>query len=109
MPLPDMGLNDIAAQGATAGGLGLIGRLVALSVAAKRPTGWSLLWELPLAMGMGIVGKGVAEALDTSGFVHYAVVIAVSYTGPRLIDILTQRYLDKTQPKRDPAKTPKKD
>lgn len=112
MPLQEMGLSEVANQGATAGGLGLLGRLVALSVASKRPTGWSLLWELPLALGMGVVGKGIAESMQTTGFMHYAVIIGISYTGPRILDILTQRYLDKSMNKRDPAKTstpPKKD
>lgn len=70
----------------------MIGRLLALARASRRPSGWSLLWEIPIACGMGVVGKGVAEALGVDGFQHYAVVIAIAYAGPRMIDILLARY-----------------
>lgn len=91
--MDDFTVRDIAAQGAAAGGLGAVGRLLALAHAgASKPTGWSLLWEVPLAIGMGVVGKGVADFLRLDDFPEYAVTIAVSYIGPRVIDILAARY-----------------
>jgi hypothetical protein len=92
MAFDDMGMRELAVQGAAAGGLGMLGRLLALARASARPTGWSLLWEVPIACGMGIIGKGVAEYLEVGGFQHYAVVIAVAYTGPRLLDIWLANY-----------------
>lgn len=92
--MDDMGMRDIAAQGATAGGLGVLGRLIALAHAgATRPSGWSLLWEIPLALGMGVIGKGLADWFGLDAFPEYAVTIAVSYSGPRLLDIAAARWL----------------
>ena len=50
-----------AASAAGAGALGLLGRALHLARADRRPLGWSLIWELPVAIGMGIVGKGLAD------------------------------------------------
>jgi hypothetical protein len=92
MSLDEMAMRELASQGIGAGLLGLLGRILALAHNSGRPTGWSLLWEVPIAIGMGIIGKGVAEYLEVRGFQHYAVVIAVAYTGPRIIDLALARY-----------------
>lgn len=92
MPIDDLGMRDIAHQSAVAGGLGLLGRLIALAQAARRPSGWNLLWEVPLAIGMGVIGKGIADWWGMHDFPHYACVIAVAYTGPRLMDIALLRW-----------------
>jgi hypothetical protein len=94
MPIDDMGVAEFARQGAVAGTLGLLGRLVALASSARRPNGWALLWEIPLAIGMGVVGKGVADGLALDGFKHYAVVIAVSYAGPRYLDLFLSKVAE---------------
>jgi len=87
--------NDLAASAAGAGALGLLGRLLAYAHADRRPLGWSLAWELPVALGMGIVGKGVADWLSLDGFPEYAVTIAVAYVGPRIIDVLVARVQER--------------
>ncbi len=92
MALDDAGLRDLATQGAAAGGLGMLGRMIALASATRKPTGISLLWEVPLAIGLGVVGKGLADWLGLTGFPNYAMTIAVSYIGPRAIDIALDRY-----------------
>ena len=94
MPIDDLGMGDLARQGAAAGTLGLLGRLIALASSARRPNGWALLWEIPLAIGMGVVGKGVADGMGLEGFKHYAVVIAVSYAGPRYLDLVLSRIAE---------------
>lgn len=109
MNFDDMAMRELAAQGVTAGGLGLLGRLLALAHNAGRPMGWSLLWEVPIAIGMGIVGKGVAEYLAVDGFQHYAVVIAVAYTGPRVIDLLLARYAANSKATTKPPSNAKKE
>lgn len=76
-----------AASAAGAGALGLLGRALHLARADRRPLGWSLLWEVPTAIGMGIVGKGLADYLGLDGFTEYAVTISVAYVGPRVIDL----------------------
>lgn len=107
MSFNDLGVADLATQGAAAGGLGMLGRLLALARASSRPTGWSLLWEIPIACGMGVVGKGLAEAVGVDGFQHYAVVIAVAYAGPRMIDIILVRYGLSLAAREAPAPEPK--
>lgn len=46
---------------------------------------WSrdLLWEMPMAVAMAIVGGGVAEMASLSGMAQHAVVGAVAWLGPR--------------------------
>ena len=92
MPIDDLGVRDLAVHGAAAGGMGALGRLLALATSNRRPSGWNLLWEIPLAIGMGVLGKGVADHFAFTGFTNFAIIIAVSYTGPRLIDIVLERY-----------------
>jgi len=92
MAFDDASIRDLAAQGAAAGGLGILGRMIAMASAPRRPMGWSLLWEVPLAIGLGVVGKGLADWLGLAGFPNYAVTIAVSYVGPRCLDIALARY-----------------
>ena len=70
-----------------AGALGLLGRALHLARTDRRPLGWSLLWELPVAIGMGIVGKGIADYFGLDGFPEYAVTISIAYVGPRVIDL----------------------
>jgi hypothetical protein len=94
MPIDDLGVGELARQGATAGLMGLLGRLIALASSARRPNGWALLWEIPMAIGLGVVGKGVADGLHLEGFPHYAVVIAVAYSGPRYLDLILARWAE---------------
>ena len=94
MPIDDLGVGEIARQGALAGVLGLIGRGLALANATRRPSGWTLLWEVPLAIGMGVIGKGAADWAELHGFPHYALVVAIAYAGPRSIDIALARWAE---------------
>lgn len=94
MALEEWTVRELASQGALAGGMGMLGRMLALAASTKRPMGICLLWEIPMAIGMGVVGKGIADAFGLTGFSNFAVIIAVSYTGPRLIDIALARYAE---------------
>jgi hypothetical protein len=97
MPIDDLGWRDLASQGIFAGGLGATGRLLALAAATRRPRGLVLLWEIPLAIGMGVVGKGIADMIGLQNFPNFAMVIGIAYTGPRVIDILLERYQAKKE------------
>lgn len=97
MPIDDLGWRDIASQGVFAGALGAIGRFLALAAATRRPRGIVLLWEVPLAVGMGVVGKGIADIAGLQNFPNFATVIAISYIGPRVIDILLEKYQAKKE------------
>ena len=79
-------LRQIAADGAFVGATGLLGRLLSIAVHGPRKFSWSLLWELPVALGMGVIGKGLADYCNLTGFPSYSVTIGVAYVGPRFID-----------------------
>lgn len=89
--MDEMNVRDMASGGLLAGVLGLLGRLLALSQPPRQALGWSLIWELPAAIALGILGKGLADWLNLNGFPNYAVTIAVSYTGPRAISMLIEQ------------------
>ena len=86
------GLRDLAAEGGVAFVFGIIGRLLHISMMDRRPLGWGLLWELPVALGMGLIGVGLGDWLVLKAFPQYAVTIAIAYLGPRVIDYVLIRY-----------------
>lgn len=53
----------------------------------------SLLLELPIALGMGLVGAGVAEWWGFQGQVRDAVLVSSGFVGPRAIEQLIERLL----------------
>lgn len=80
---------------------GLLGRLLYHFDQARkgrRPAlGWLLACELAIAIPMGFIGQGAADAAGLTGQVAFAVSITVSYLGPRVLEIAFDRYLaDKT-------------
>lgn len=52
-----------------------------------------LLWEIPIAIGMGLVGAGFAEYMQFSGNVETGLVAGLSYLGPRGIEALLDKWL----------------
>ena len=75
--------------------LGLIGRLMYLSEERRQPLTWSLLWELPTAIAMGLIGRGVGEYLRLEGFLLFTVSIVAGYVGPRIISWAIQQYANR--------------
>lgn len=76
---------------------GLLGRLMyRAKMHPRRPFfSWDILFELPIALGMGIIAHGGCEAAVALGLVdelpelaRTAVVVFVSYLGPRAVDAL---------------------
>lgn len=57
-----------------------------------------LIWELITALACGFVAVGIAEYLGFAGNVAIAVVIVVSYLGPRGIEALLERVLNRYLP-----------
>lgn len=81
--------HEIAKTAVTAGGLGILGRLVYWAAHQNHhPIGWSLLWELPLALGMGWFGIGMSEYFQLTQNETYGATICVAYIGPRLFDLM---------------------
>lgn len=62
--------------------------------AKRRPIfSWDLLWELPLAVGMAMIGEGIGDYLGLSRVTTTALVAALSYLGPRGAGVLIEKYL----------------
>lgn len=79
----------------------MLGRLMYLVRNDRRQFGWRLfLYELPMALGMGIVGKGVSDffGFNPLGYMDDACMIVAGYLGPRVIDKLwenAERFFNK--------------
>ena len=56
----------------------------------------SLLLELPIALGMGMVGAGIAEWWGFQGQVRDAVLVSAGFVGPRAIEQTIERLLKLT-------------
>ena len=75
--------------------LGLIGRLMYLSQEQRSPFTLALLWELPIAIGMGLIGRGIGEyvGLGVWPFALFSASVVCGYIGPRLISWAVTRWL----------------
>ncbi len=58
----------------------------------RRFFGMELLWELPVAIGMAIVGESVASYLDASQPVRTGMVAALAYLGPRGLEVILGKW-----------------
>ena len=76
--------------------LGLIGRLMYLANERRQPFSMSLAWELPIAVGMGLIGRGIGEYIGATGFFLFSLSIVTAYVGPRLISWAVAQYMTNT-------------
>lgn len=83
------GVNIAAAT--TAAFLGLLGRLMSMTHERRNPLRWSLAWELPAAIGLGIIGRAVGEYAGLTGFALWACSIVVAYMGPGFLSYWVAR------------------
>lgn len=72
----------------------LCGRAMAMGL--QRPViGWSLLWEVPVVVGMGVIGAGAADWLQLHGNRAGALIAVMGYLGPTgvmpLVQMLVRR------------------
>lgn len=77
---------------ATASAMAFVGRLLALAV-IRPPLSWGLLWELPLVLGMGVIGQGAAEYLGLHGHQESALIAGMAYTGPAGLSAILRTFL----------------
>lgn len=91
------GLQNLIGGGMTAFVSALTGRFMwhAVEVRAKRRPvlSLSLVWELPLAFGMALIGDGLGAYLELSRDVTIALIAALSYMGPRGVGVMLERWL----------------
>ena len=77
----------------------LAGRLMwhSTEVRARRRRffGRELLWELPVAVGMAIIGEAVAAYFGLGRTVSTGVVASLAYLGPRGAEVLLMRIIGK--------------
>ena len=60
----------------------------------RRFFGKELLWELPVAFGMGVFGEGAADYFQLSDTAGVALIVALAYLGPRGIEVLFTRWFE---------------
>jgi len=77
---------------------GAIGRVMyhanQVTLGKRRFFTWQLVWELCIAMGMGVVAGGLADYLHLQDMVKAGFISAVAYLGPHLIEY-GQTIIDK--------------
>lgn len=68
----------------------IVGRLLyhtrLVQMGRRRFLSIQLLWELPVALGMGFVADGLAAWLSLAGRPAVALIVSASYLGPRIIE-----------------------
>jgi len=99
---PPEWLKDILQGGGLSFMWAAVGRLMfharQVQQGRRRLFSKSLLLELPIALGMGMVGAGVADWWGFTGQVRDAVLVSAGFVGPRAIEQVFERalkFLDK--------------
>lgn len=92
------GLSE-AAPYAWTGGAGIIGRLMfharEVQRGKRKPVGWALLLDLPVAFGMGWLAYGVCFQLGLPSEPTISATIAAGYLGPYALDRVFERLADR--------------
>lgn len=57
--------------------------------------GREVVWELPIAVGMGVIGEGVGAYFGLNHTVTTSLVAFMAYLGPRGAEALFSRWFDK--------------
>lgn len=52
---------------------------------------WELVWELPCALGMAIIGDGLATYLQLDDAMRTSLIAMLSFLGPRWIEVIIYR------------------
>lgn len=64
--------------------------------AKRRPVfSWDLVWELPLAVGMALIGSSLSEYMGWSDEIGVGVIAVLSYFGPRGAGAMLERWIAK--------------
>lgn len=67
--------------------------------AKRRPVvSWELLWELPVAVGMALVGDALGAYLGASREVTVGLIAALSYLGPRGVGAALEKWAASKKP-----------
>ena len=99
--MSDNGLNEVINNffgGAVTTFIGaFVGRLMyhsgEVKLGRRRFFGKELLWEIPVAVGMAIIGDGIASYLGLGQPVSTGLVAMLAYLGPRGAEALLTAWL----------------
>lgn len=92
-----VGLLDAWFGGAATTMIGaFIGRIMwhaqEVKKARRKFLGRELLWELPIAVGMALIGEGLASWFQFGQPVSTGLIAALAYLGPRGAEVLFMRW-----------------
>lgn len=60
--------------------------------ARRKFLGRELLWEMPIAVGMALIGEGLASWMQFGQPVSTGLIAALAYLGPRGAEVLFMRW-----------------
>ncbi|MEX3009017.1 phage holin family protein [Hoeflea sp. TYP-13] len=76
-----------------------MGRLMYHSLETKKGKrrffGKELIWEIPICIGMALIGDSVAVYLELSRPVSVGVIAALAYLGPRGAEVILMNWLSR--------------
>lgn len=61
----------------------------------RRPFGKELVWELPTAVGVGMLADALTNYLGVASPIGTGIAVGLGYLGPRGIEVLFMRWFDK--------------
>lgn len=64
----------------------------------RRAFGWFLVWEVPTAVGMALMGDAVSEWLDLSRSMSVGVIAVLAYLGPGGAGAALERWTGHKKP-----------
>ncbi|MBY6138516.1 phage holin family protein [Leisingera daeponensis] len=64
----------------------------------RRFVGPELIWEIPVALGMAIIGEAIARYIDAGATVSTGIVALAAYIGPRGAEVLLTKWLNRSAP-----------
>ncbi len=92
------GFNEVAPYAWT-GGAGILGRIMfharQVQEGKRKPLSWALLWDVPIALGMGWTTYGFCRWQGVPIEVTVSASIIASYLGPYTVDLIVSRLASK--------------
>ena len=80
------------------GGIGMLGRLMyhakMVQEGKRKPFSWVLLWDIPIAIGMGWIALGLATLTKLPWEGTISLGLAFAYLGPYTLDTIFSKWAD---------------
>ena len=79
-----------------------VGRFMAhaneVKAARRKLLGKEVIWELPIAVGMAVIGESLAAWLGVDQTIRVGMIAALAYMGPRGAEIMLMKYFPPSKP-----------